>query len=68
MRCIDRLGAQQARIEHEVFQVGLEQGMCLQQLQEAQVGQRVMEEMVRDRRVNRHIDPRPRAIGCGRPA
>ena len=62
---IEEAGRECKRLEHRVFQLGLEQGMSCNWLQEARVGDRIMEEMMRDTR--RYTDvPVPHQHRCGR--
>ena len=62
-RKITEAGLERERLERRVFQLGLEQGMSRNRLQEARTGDRVIEEMMRDTR--RYTDiPVPQ--GCGR--
>ena len=45
---ITKAGLEHERLEHRVFQLGLEQGMSHNWLQEVQAGDRIAEEMLRD--------------------
>ena len=47
---IEEAGRERERLERQVFQLGLEQGMSHNRLQEAQAGDRIAEEMMRDTR------------------
>ena len=47
---IEEAGRERKRLECRVFQLGLEQGMSRNRLQEARVGDRIAEEMMRDTR------------------
>ena len=47
---IEEAGRERERLERRVFQLGLEQGMSRNRLQEAQAGDRIAEEMMRDTR------------------
>ena len=47
---IEEAGREHERLEHRVFQLGLEQGMSRNRLQEAQAGDRIAKEMMRDTR------------------
>ena len=47
---ITKAGLERERLERRVFQLGLEQGMSRNRLQEARAGDRVVEEMMRDTR------------------
>ena len=60
---ITEAGLEQEHLERRVFQLGLEQGMSCNCLQEAHTGNQVIEEMMRD--MHRYTDiPIPQ--GCGR--
>ena len=61
-RKIAEAGLERERLERRVFQLGLEQGMSRNRLQEARAGDRVVEEMMRDTR--RYTDiPVPQGRG-----
>ena len=47
---IEEAGRERERLERRVFQLGLEQGMSRNRLQEARAGDRIAEEMMRDTR------------------
>ena len=47
---IEEAGRERERLECRVFQLGLEQGMSRNRLQEARAGDRIAEEMMRDTR------------------
>ena len=47
---IEEAGRERERLERRVFQLGLEQGMSRNRLQEAWAGDRIAEEMMRDTR------------------
>ena len=49
-RQIVEAGQERERLERRVFQLGLEQGMSRNCLQEARAGDRIIEEMMRDTR------------------
>ena len=51
-------------LERERQQAELELGLCIHRLQEARACNRILEEMVSDQRINRHIPAR--RIECGR--
>ena len=49
-RQIVEAGLERERLKRRVFQLGLEQGMSRNRLQEARAGDRIIEEMMRDTR------------------
>ena len=62
---IEEASRERERLERRVFQLGLEQGMSRNRLQEAQAGDRIAEEMMRD--THRYTDvPVPHQHRCGR--
>ena len=59
---ITEVGLEREHLERQVFQLGLEQGMSRNRLQEARAGNRVVKEMMRDTR--RYTDiPVPQGHG-----
>ena len=64
---IDRIRVQREELQRQCYMVGLEMGLCQQQLQDARAVQQIIEDMVQDTRTNQQGRQRG-GHGRGRPA
>ena len=64
---IDKIRVQREELQRRCYMVGLEMGLCRQQLQDARAVQRIIEDMVQDTRTNQQSRQRGQR-GRGRPA